>query len=302
MTKRIILYSLLIYLISCTSNDNGMHQAKVDPPKAVKTSLDKVKSEASKVEAFSNFLNELSSHQMVHTYEVDLHQSVTEYIPASLRSDGFDLHLREIGHLDTFRLVFHEYFDLYDNWSKTYLNIFSPSGQHLEFIKLWELSFEGLTNIDLIDEKIIEISYRDFFDKNDLRAKALVPADNFYLNPISKNKKVLEGTIYQYYILSNTGQLKNLSHNTKVSKGRKFPQSSAKLLSQSELSQYNLDELQLMKSEMMAEHGFIFQDSTTQAYFEAQDWYFSQTQQIDSLLTDIERLNFNTLVKAEQEF
>lgn len=302
MINRAILASLLIYLISCTGSDNSAMQARMFIPKPVKTSIGTAQSESTKVEAFSALLQELARHQLIHTYETDLHQKVAGYLPDTLVSEGYDLHIREIGRIDTFRLVFHEYFDIYDDWSHTYLDIFSPAGVLLESMKLWDLSFEGITNIDFIDSKTIEIAYRDFFKQEDLRVKALVPAHNFYLNPSSKNKNILEGTIFQYYTISPGGKLKNLSQNIQVSEGRKFPQSSAKLLSKSELSHYSLEELRLMKNEIMAEYGFIFQDEAIQYYFEQQDWYLPGTKQIDSLLTDIERLNINLLVEAEREF
>ena len=303
MRKQALLISLLIYLISCTSNDNGViHSGKIAVPKPVRTSLGISQIESEKIKEFDHFLSELSSHQMIHASETDLHEMVKKYLYESTISEGFDLHIQEIGRLDTFRLVFHEYFDLYDDWSKTYLNIFSPSGKLLQYLKLWELSFEGNTSINFINNEIVEITYHDFFKEEDIQTHALITDQNFYLSHSSKVNDQVEGTIYQYYEIVEGGVLKNLSQNTQISKGRYFPQSSAKLLSLSELQQYNLEEIRLMKDEILAEYGYSFSDISTRNYFEMQDWYTPISENVDSLLTDIEQRNFDSLSKVEKEY
>lgn len=302
MIKRALLTSLLFYLISCTSSDNTIMQSNDQVVKTVKISLGTGKSEKVKIKEFSDFLSECSKQQIIPAYEFDLHEKVKTYLPDSIRSEGFDLHIHEIGRIDTFRLVFHEYFDLYDDWSNTYLDIFSPSGELLRNMRMWELSFEGSTNINFINNEIIEIAYHDFFNPEDSRSKALVPEHNFYLEPTAKNTDKLEGTIYEYYKILKGGALKNLSQNIQVSKDRRFPQSSAKLLSASELKQYTLEEIRLMKDEILAEHGHVFSDFSTQNYFESQNWYLARPNYTEAQLTDIEALNFKRLSNIEKEY
>lgn len=303
MSKYVLLISLLIYLISCTSNDNGiMHLNGISSPRPVKTSLGNRQSGAAEIKKFDNFLAEFSLQQMIHASETDFHEKIGAYLPDSVISKGYDLHIREIGRIDTFRLVFHEYFDLYDDWSKTYLNIFSPYGDLLQSLRLWNLSFEGNTSIKFINNKIVEIAYHDFFKREDLLDHALIPDQIFYLSQPSTVNNLLEGTIYEYYKIAENGILKTLSLNTKISKGRHFPQSSAKLLSESELTPYTISEIKLIKNEILAEHGYRFPDLATQAYFERQPWYSPSPENKDSVLTDIERLNFDCLSKVEKEY
>jgi len=303
MLKHGLLIFLLVYLISCTSsNQNGVTAGIGNGAIPVKVGLKDHKKEVEKVKHFGQFMEALSKRQMIPASESDLHQKIQNYLPDSTVSEGYDLHLREIGRIDTFRLVFHEYFDLYDDWSKTYLDIFSPSGQALSSKRLWDLSFEGSININFIDNKIIELAYHDFFKATDLIDRALIPDQHFYIHTSSKSKQIVEGTVYEYYTIEKQGILKKLSQRTQASTGRRFPQSSSKLLSSSELKQFSLDEIELMKNEILAERGHIFTDISTQEYFETQAWYQGKSNQVDSLFSDIERLNFEHLEKIRKEY
>ncbi len=302
MIKHALLFFLLIYLISCTSNDKGLMQAEgAHVPKPIRTSLLTKKSTKLKIDHFNSFLSELPFHQMIYASETDLHERIESYLADSTISKGYDLHIREIGRIDTFIFVFHEYFDLYDDWSKTYLNVFSPTGQLLQTKRIWDLSFEGNTSINFINKNIIEIAYHDFFDPELLETHSIIPAQHIYLKQSSKVNNRIEGTVYEYYNMTKEGQFKNLSQHTKISEGRYFPQSSAKLLTRQELLQYSTDEVQLMKDELLAEHGFIFSDLSTYNYFKMQAWYLPEHENVDSLLTDIEKLNLACLSTLEKE-
>ena len=301
MLRNAFLISFLIYLISCTSSDNA-NRANELIGKPVKTSLGSGKSKAAKIAEFSTFLQKLSKDQMIPASETDLHNTVKNYLPDSTISEGFDLHIREIGRIDTFRLVFHEYFDLYDDWSKTYLDIFSPVGNIQQSIRMWDLSFEGSTNLNFINNEIVEIAYHDFFDQKDMLKHAIIPDQLFYIHKSTKVSNRVEGTVYEYYKISEQGKLRRLSQKTQISIGRQFPQATAKLLSSSELESFEEQEIKLMKNEILAQNGYIFSDHSIQEYFEKQDWYAPRLEYKDSLLTDVEQLNFALLSKIQQEY
>lgn len=301
MFRNAFLISFLIYLISCTSSDNA-NPGNGIVAKPVQASLKNGMTKGAKIKAFSTFLQKLSDDQMIPASETELHASVEEYLPDSTISKGFDLHIQEIGRIDTFRLVFHEYFDLYDDWSKTYLDIFSPAGEILQCVRMWDLSFEGSTNINFINNTIVELAYHDFFDEKNILSHAIVPDQLFFVDKYSKRSDRIEGTIYEYYEIDTKGQLKKLSQKSSISKARYFPQASAKLLTTSEVIHYKIDEIKLMKEEILAENGFIFSDLSTQNYFEKQSWYTPMLEYNDSLLTDIEHMNFNLLSKIEKEY
>jgi hypothetical protein len=60
-------------------------------------------------------------------------------------------------------------------------------------------------------------------------------------------------------------------------------------------------ELQLMRNEIFARHGRVFETDWIQKYFESQEWYKSDKYYNDDLLTETDKYNIEFLYKAEQE-
>jgi len=80
-----------------------------------------------------------------------------------------------------------------------------------------------------------------------------------------------------------------------------FPQASQKLLSDDDvrnLSQYNL---RIMRNEIYARHGFIFQNTEMKNYFSSQSWYTPQYGDVTSLLTTIEQKNI-ALIRIYEKY
>ncbi len=57
-----------------------------------------------------------------------------------------------------------------------------------------------------------------------------------------------------------------------MSLDRKYPQSSARILSFSELKELSYDALLRMKNEILAEHGYIFSNKVIQNQFQKESW------------------------------
>lgn len=304
MNRFLLIFSLLIYFLGCTGNTNNRTGKPMPPPAvSVKTGIIK-KNKLEEIKFFSDFLKEMSSEKMIASSDEDLQQLARWFFPDSTVIEGFDLHAREIGNIDTFRMVYYEYFDLYSPANESYLGIFSPSGKALDIHKLNKVSFEGNVNINLIDQQFIEISYYDFFEKQEFGKKGLIPAEGFYMNNFKGNEDILEGYIYEYYQIDCDGQLKSISNNCTVSLNRKYPQSSARILSFSELESLSYDAILRMKNEIFAEHGYIFSNQVIQKQFEKEDWYEAQStnSEIETFLTEIEKINLAKLQKLERQY
>lgn len=61
--------------------------------------------------------------------------------------------------------------------------------------------------------------------------------------------------------------------NTSPYAGQKFPDSSERYISASELSGMSRDEIQLCINDIYARHGYIFKDDGLRAYYQSQSWY-----------------------------
>lgn len=75
----------------------------------------------------------------------------------------------------------------------------------------------------------------------------------------------------------------------------KYPQGSDRPFFEDELSRYSKTELKLMRNEIYARNGYIFSDSTLNAYFRKQPWYQPRYNDVSSYLTDIEKDNINQI-------
>ena len=71
---------------------------------------------------------------------------------------------------------------------------------------------------------------------------------------------------------------------------------------------YNLDELKnvdsdsirILRNQIFAQYGYIFKSKDLAEYFDDKEWYTPLLDNVDSLLTDLDRGNIDTLLKAEQ--
>ncbi|MEQ8926437.1 MAG: YARHG domain-containing protein [Fulvivirga sp.] len=72
-----------------------------------------------------------------------------------------------------------------------------------------------------------------------------------------------------------------------------------KELSASELQDKSIDELRIIRNEIFARKGYIFNSEDLQKHFSAFDWYQPQYENVDSLLTDLDKKNIQTILELE---
>lgn len=78
-----------------------------------------------------------------------------------------------------------------------------------------------------------------------------------------------------------------------------YPHASQKLLVDEDvrnLSQYNL---RIMRNEIYARHGFIFQNTEMKNYFSTQPWYSPIYPDVNNMLTEIEKKNIQLIKRFE---
>ncbi|TLP72897.1 YARHG domain-containing protein [Maribacter sp. ACAM166] len=81
----------------------------------------------------------------------------------------------------------------------------------------------------------------------------------------------------------------------------KYPESSTRQLTKSELTKLSLEELQIMRNEIYGRHGYIFKEGgKMMKYFSEQSWYKPQFTNVDSKLTTIEKSNVELIVNEEK--
>lgn len=89
-------------------------------------------------------------------------------------------------------------------------------------------------------------------------------------------------------------------HDAKYFPG-KYPEGSKIYLDESDLIvYYGKDELKIMRNEIFARHGYIFQTDDMRSYFAKQSWYKPERTNVDNLLSKIEKKNVLTIKSAEK--
>lgn len=80
-----------------------------------------------------------------------------------------------------------------------------------------------------------------------------------------------------------------------------YPQASERLLTADELVNMSQEDLRIMRNEIYARHGYIFQKEDMKQYFNAKTWYKPLTNNVNNLLTEIEKQNI-TLIRRYESF
>ena len=82
-----------------------------------------------------------------------------------------------------------------------------------------------------------------------------------------------------------------------------FPNSGDKKLLDSDLSSLSKDKLALVRNEIFARHGHVFQEEPYKSYFNEKSWYKpnSNSKGKDEELNNVERYNVQLILKYEKK-
>ncbi|MBT1686801.1 YARHG domain-containing protein [Dawidia soli] len=81
-----------------------------------------------------------------------------------------------------------------------------------------------------------------------------------------------------------------------------FPESSSRLLSESDVSNLNEEELGFMRNEIYARHGYSFKDLQDRRQFDTVTWYIPMGIDVRQKLTDIEVQNIDLIYRYEEYY
>lgn len=79
-----------------------------------------------------------------------------------------------------------------------------------------------------------------------------------------------------------------------------FPEASQRLLKAADVENLMKEDLEFMRNEIFARHGFCFSRKHLRQQFEMQDWYIPNTVNIKGFLTDIEKKNIALIQRYEK--
>lgn len=131
--------------------------------------------------------------------------------------------------------------------------------------------------LKMINDSIIEIYVNDF--KYD---------DNW--------DKIIIDYNYLYYIINSQGFEKVIINNP--SNDRLYPGISTRILSYDELKVMNKCDLNIIRNEIFADHGYIFKTKKWQEYFADKVWYKPRYEDVNDKLSVIEKINIENILKV----
>lgn len=79
-----------------------------------------------------------------------------------------------------------------------------------------------------------------------------------------------------------------------------FPEASQRLLKAEDVENMMKEDLEFMRNEIFARHGFCFNKKDLRQRFEMEDWYIPNTVDIRGFLTDIEKKNISLIKRYEK--
>jgi len=79
----------------------------------------------------------------------------------------------------------------------------------------------------------------------------------------------------------------------------KYPEGSERNLTLNDIAGKTKWQLKIMRNEIYARHGYIFQSSDLKNYFNKQPWYYPGYNDVTNMLSDIEKSNVNMIKSYE---
>ena len=78
-----------------------------------------------------------------------------------------------------------------------------------------------------------------------------------------------------------------------------YPQASDRLLTADDVNNLSGWELKIMRNEIFARYGYIFKSEEMRNYFMYQKWYIPKYENVDDMLTDVEKKNIELIKRYE---
>jgi hypothetical protein len=101
-----------------------------------------------------------------------------------------------------------------------------------------------------------------------------------------------------YRLVENGKIVKN--DKLMCAKYRKYGELSEYLLTMDALSGKSSEDTRIMRNEIFAAHGYIFNDPKQSLYFKQMDWYRPESKDVSSSLNNVEKKNVQTLLDYEK--
>jgi hypothetical protein len=128
--------------------------------------------------------------------------------------------------------------------------------------------------------------------------------DGHFVGTIKVNNDLFEGTWTPFkkgIVADKTFALQRVSYTYSPENGQ-FPESSTRVLSESDVENLTEEELEFLRNEIYARHGYSFKDLSDRRQFDTVSWYIPMGVDIREQLTDIEVQNIDLIYRYEDYY
>lgn len=112
---------------------------------------------------------------------------------------------------------------------------------------------------------------------------------------------LLGAAVYFLFFNKKEKQTETMNSTISGSVNGLYPQASERLLTADELVNMSQENLRIMRNEIYARHGYIFQKEDMKQYFNAKSWYRPSNSNVNNLLSEIEKQNI-ALIRRYESF
>lgn len=184
-----------------------------------------------------------------------------------------------------------------------YLATFSNEGDLVSSERIaingGDLAFYRQSNYEFIDDHKIITKVMVYDDEIVIFGEE--DEDYFQEFPFAEERPEFTDIRYEYFKIMSNGKIEKLTDIEKNEYQRRYKIVSLKYLTQNALNRYTKEELRIMRNEIFAAHGYIFKTKKIREYFLMQEWYIPKYENVDSLLTHIEKVNISNIKKMENK-
>ncbi|RXQ91009.1 YARHG domain-containing protein [Ancylomarina salipaludis] len=106
---------------------------------------------------------------------------------------------------------------------------------------------------------------------------------------------------YRYIKIDSNCVVSTFSPNREISESRMYKQVSERILSHKDLNELSKEELRIMRNEIFADYGYIFNSNDLKNYFNSKSWYTPKYKTVSSKLSMVEKINIKTILRLESK-
>ncbi|MFK7807914.1 MAG: YARHG domain-containing protein [Saprospiraceae bacterium] len=233
---------------------------------------------------------------------------IHRFFPNTSRLENQLVSIEPVAMRDSFWLLLYEFIGEEEEGGQMFLGSFQKTGYVIDLLEIQSISFDGHLSINLLDDDILEIEYRDFIihsnfpnslAQSNYKEPKVIPVRSKNNNKRINRSRNEQSVGSKYYRIQKDGDFIALATRNQDAIAKVFPQVSSRILSLEELEQLKPDELEMMRNELYNCHGFNNVDVLLENFFFEKGWFQPKIKINLEEMNEIEKINWQRMMKLK---